>query len=262
VATQRTPEFPTHREIRPVYRGFVRLTSKCDTTEDIRHLQSNTCDVDVKRVSLREGKMALAKLQSNLLPLLHQQLTTLLGVLDPWGLMTSQANSILQLILEMQAALEHNLDQIKVALNTLCPEESQDKSSSSGDQHNKHLKLFKLNCLDSMLTEQLFKYMQANFQEAFVLLEHRLQTCLSELALTLQLDIADFKQISTDETLLQEFPRKRLIKRANKMKAHLGSALFLVLVYYVPIIPDDDDHQPVGSSPAHNCLCFHLLFTE
>ncbi|POW13076.1 hypothetical protein PSTT_04066 [Puccinia striiformis] len=164
-------EFPTHLEIRPVYWGFIRLASKCNTTEDIHHLQSNTCDVDVKRVSLREGKMALAKLQSNLLPLLQQQLTTLLGVLDPWGLMTSQANSILQLILEMQAALEHNLDQIKVALNTLCPEESQDKSSSSGDQHNKHLKLFKLNCLDSMLTEQLFKYMQANFQEAFVLLE-------------------------------------------------------------------------------------------
>ncbi|KAH9447993.1 hypothetical protein Pst134EB_021978 [Puccinia striiformis f. sp. tritici] len=164
-------EFPTHLEIRPVYWGFIRLASKCNTTEDIHHLQSNTCDVDVKRVSLREGKMALAKLQSNLLPLLQQQMTTLLGVLDPWGLMTSQANSILQLILEMQAALEHNLDQIKVALNTLCPEESQDKSSSSGDQHNKHLKLFKLNCLDSMLTEQLFKYMQANFQEAFVLLE-------------------------------------------------------------------------------------------
>ncbi|KAH9447994.1 hypothetical protein MJO28_011546 [Puccinia striiformis f. sp. tritici] len=85
---------------------------------------------------------------------------------------------------------------------------------------------------------------------------------LTESALTLQLDIADFKQILTDQTLLQEFPSKRLIKRANTMKAHLGSALFLVLVYYVPIIPDNDDHQPVGSSPAHNRLYFHDWFNE
>ncbi|KAI9609266.1 hypothetical protein H4Q26_007214 [Puccinia striiformis f. sp. tritici PST-130] len=88
-------------------RGFESLELKCTST--IHDDQINT-----------ESKEVLYdRLQSYLVPLLHDQLTTLSLLLDD---LWKEPESILKRIAELQPEIDHNVAQIKSAIQVVCPD--------------------------------------------------------------------------------------------------------------------------------------------
>ncbi|KAH9457273.1 hypothetical protein MJO29_011320 [Puccinia striiformis f. sp. tritici] len=364
-----------------VFQGFKRLASKCKPKND-RRSRSTGETVDVERVGPAEATIQLNRLQSDLLPLLQQRLTILSGLMKKSSLKGGQADSNLRSILVIQGEVEHNLDQIRAALYILCPEKPNDVvPNQTDDQHDEHVKFFKLHGLNKWLTMHLFPHLLLRFGESRRLIEqlglarencnypidirstreglyhysdynnytlqkaiewingseldnlherwsiglldinihlrdlsrrrppHNLQSDgaivvadslipvmklsrmffsklsrkgmnvkrlpmftkmssdqlekLAKSASDLDTNSSKFRPIYMDENFMEEFPRDLFIKTANQLKNILEPALLSILIYYIPIIPnDDDDSLRSGLSTVQTRDYFYAWFVE
>ncbi|POW21929.1 hypothetical protein PSHT_01870 [Puccinia striiformis] len=333
-----------------VFQGFKRLASKCKPKND-RRSRSTGETVDVERVGPAEATIQLNRLQSDLLPLLQQRLTILSGLMKKSSLKGGQADSNLRSILVIQVEVEHNLGQIRAALYILCPEKPNDVvPNQTDDQHDEHVKFFKLHGLNKWLTMHLFPHLLLRFGESHYnnytlqkaiewingseldnlherwsigLLDinihlrdlsrrrppHNLQSDgaivvadslipvmklsrmffsklsrkgmnvkrlpmftkmssdqlekLAKSASDLDTNSSKFRPIYMDENFMEEFPRDLFIKTANQLKNILEPALLSILIYYIPIIPnDDDDSLRSGLSTVQTRDYFYAWFVE
>ncbi|KAH9447996.1 hypothetical protein MJO28_011548 [Puccinia striiformis f. sp. tritici] len=364
-----------------VFQGFKRLASKCKPKND-RRSRSTGETVDVERVGPAAATIQLNRLQSDLLPLLQQQLTILSGLMKKSSLKGGQADSNLRSILVIQVEVEHNLGQIRAALYILCPEKPNDVvPNQTDDQHDEHVKFFKLHGLNKWLTMHLFPHLLLRFGESRRLIEqlelarencnypidirstrqglyhysdynnytlqkaiewingseldnlherwsiglldinihlrdlsrrrppHNLQSDgaivvadslipvmklsrmffsklsrkgmnlkrlpmftkmssdqlekLAKSASDLDTNSSKFRPIYMDENFMEEFPRDLFIKTANQLKNILEPALLSILIYYIPIIPkDDDDSLRSGLNTVQTRDYFYAWFVE
>ncbi|KAI7944010.1 hypothetical protein MJO28_011538 [Puccinia striiformis f. sp. tritici] len=88
---------------------------------------------------------------------------------------------------------------------------------------------------------------------------------LARSASNLQIDLFELKRILIEETSLADFPKDLIIETVDMIKTDLESALFLILLYYVPVIPsddnDEDEDDPIRSGvPIHNKEYFQDWF--
>ncbi|OAV88329.1 hypothetical protein PTTG_29070 [Puccinia triticina 1-1 BBBD Race 1] len=119
-----------------VIQGFEKLARKIQQMLN----QHVTRTVPVDAVDSRETLHY--RLQSALLPLLNDQLATLLTFLDHSS-MKNEPESKLERILEIQPELEHNITQIHSDILVICPE-SLSNSSQTDDQLLKGFKVYML----------------------------------------------------------------------------------------------------------------------
>ncbi|KAI7946948.1 hypothetical protein MJO29_011475 [Puccinia striiformis f. sp. tritici] len=144
-----------------VIQGFERLASKCFEESDTS-LSPDSTGVTLSIDSVNFKNALLTRLGSSILPLLRQQLTTLSDLFKSSDFL-NQPGPKLNLILEIQPSLEHNLDQIHSTIYTLYPEKLEEVPSQTNDQHEERAKIFRLHGLDECLNDKLFHYMQDLF---------------------------------------------------------------------------------------------------
>ncbi|KAI7944186.1 hypothetical protein MJO28_011714 [Puccinia striiformis f. sp. tritici] len=144
-----------------VTQGFGRLASKCFEESDTS-LSPDSTGVTLSIDSVNFKNALLTRLGSSILPLLRQQLTTLSDLFKSSDFL-NQPGPKLNLILEIQPSLEHNLDQIHSTIYTLYPEKLEEVPSQTNDQHEERAKIFRLHGLDECLNDKLFHYMQDLF---------------------------------------------------------------------------------------------------
>ncbi|KAH9458107.1 hypothetical protein MJO28_005169 [Puccinia striiformis f. sp. tritici] len=131
-------------------RGFESLELKCTST--IHDDQINT-----------ESKEVLYdRLQSYLVPLLHDQLTTLSLLLDD---LWKEPESILKRIAELQPEIDHNVAQIKSAIQVVCPD-ALSSSDKANDQQLKQFKIYRLLELKKMLCDVIRLRIRSVFDAA------------------------------------------------------------------------------------------------
>ncbi|POW21865.1 hypothetical protein PSHT_01869 [Puccinia striiformis] len=269
-----------------VFQGFKQLASKCMIPNDRRPSQSTGEMVNVERVGPTEAKIYLTQLQSNLLPLLHQQLTSLSGLLDHSDLQGDHPDSTLRSILVIQMEIEDSLDQIKGALYILCPEKPDEVvPNQTDDQHDEHIKLFRLHGLNKLFTFQLFNNLRLRFWGSRRLIE---QLGLAREECHYPIDILSSRRILSgysdliestlrkainwingsepilmSETFNVNFRHGLLLETFNQLKTSLEPALLSIFLYYIPIIPkDNDDIVRSGSSPVQTKDYFYAWFVE
>ncbi|KNF01170.1 hypothetical protein PSTG_05524 [Puccinia striiformis f. sp. tritici PST-78] len=196
-----------------VFQGFKQLASKCMIPNDRRPSQSTGEMVNVERVGPTEAKIYLTQLQSNLLPLLHQQLTSLSGLLDHSDLQGDHLDSTLRSILVIQMEIEDSLDQIKGALYILCPEKPDEVvPNQTDDQHDEHIKLFRLHGLNKLFTFQLFNNLRLRFWGSRRLIE---QLGLAREECHYPIDILSSRRIFSGYSDLIESTLRKAIKWIN-----------------------------------------------
>ncbi|KAI9620580.1 hypothetical protein KEM48_008117 [Puccinia striiformis f. sp. tritici PST-130] len=144
----------------------------------------------ISMVEVTSQQALFDRLQSNLLPILAQQLAILSDRLDPSALQ-KEPSSKLKCILELQAALEITLDQIATTLTTIV-ERNRTQSARgqrTNDQHN--TELIRVDGLENYLTGRMFVRMRRVFEESDELIQ---QLRLSKKQCNHRFDVASIRE--------------------------------------------------------------------
>lgn len=144
--------------------SFRNLFAKCDTLTDGPQCAGPKSIRDAAYID--QLKLTTSRLDSDLLPLLGDQLSAISRMLDPSDL-RKEPISELKRILAIQVQLDHTMDQIISALETL-PEQDIVPNQTT-DQHDKALKYYRLNGLDQCIRQELLMEMAGLFSSSILL---------------------------------------------------------------------------------------------
>ncbi|KAI9611459.1 hypothetical protein H4Q26_008409 [Puccinia striiformis f. sp. tritici PST-130] len=162
----------------------------------------------ISMVEVTSQQALFDRLQSNLLPILAQQLAILSDRLDPSALQ-KEPSSKLKCILELQAALEITLDQIATTLTTIV-ERNRTQSARgqrTNDQHN--TELIRVDGLENYLTGRMFVRMRRVFEESDELIQ---QLRLSKKQCNHRFDVASIRERLVLNSSSAQGELKRTIK--------------------------------------------------
>ncbi|KAI7951062.1 hypothetical protein MJO29_009736 [Puccinia striiformis f. sp. tritici] len=120
-------------------------------------LPNTAADLSIDRLRSKDG--LITKLHSDLLPLLHEKVTSLSEAMNPSELRTDTANKF-ALILEFQQQISQTLDQTIRTAQDIIPGRVP-KPFNTSDQHFEEFKLFRFHGLDVLIRESLNNHLRA-----------------------------------------------------------------------------------------------------
>ncbi|KAH9460889.1 hypothetical protein Pst134EA_017202 [Puccinia striiformis f. sp. tritici] len=120
-------------------------------------LPNTAADLSIDRLRSKDG--LITKLHSDLLPLLHEKVTSLSEAMNPSELRTDTANKF-ALILEFQQQISQTLDQTIRTAQDIIPGRVP-KPFNTSDHHFEEFKLFRFHGLDVLIRESLNNHLRA-----------------------------------------------------------------------------------------------------
>ncbi|KAI7952722.1 hypothetical protein MJO29_008353 [Puccinia striiformis f. sp. tritici] len=209
------------------------------------------------------------RVHSNLFPILRHQIIIASRALDPINL-SGEPLSTLQSILMIQSQLDHTLNQFPSALQRIGRVMSTLRSGRTNDQYLKEFKYFRGGGLFYLYTSRVIKELVKLFKQSYrlirqmglsfernhdptridatrqLILEHTSSACKEIDSAIEWLEGSEFDLVQWDWPSEISFTYNMLINTAETLFEHLNSALFLITLYVVPLVPDTID------SPVQN----------